>query len=173
MKNSISIIKILLALLSLSFLITPSFADDTISKQKLALIKVLLKQTHQSTQDISQQLTDSYQQQVTAILKQSHPDISSATMIKINKAIATGVKQQLIKPHSFFQRISPIYDSAFTQAELEKIIAFNKTELGKKLLKTMPLIDKQHRDVYEELALDLAPDINDRVLSIIELTKTP
>jgi len=152
----------------LNLAITPLFANENISQKKLALIKELLKQTHQSESDISQRLTDSYQKQISSILKQSHPNISSETLLNINHEVSASVKQQLIEQQQFIQRIIPIYDQAFSLEELQKIVAFNQTEFGEKLLSMMPVINNQHSDIYDELALDLAPEINARVLAIIE-----
>jgi len=52
----------------LGLYITPVLADKSISEQKLALIKTLLQQTHQSTNDVSEQLTDSYIKQISTLL---------------------------------------------------------------------------------------------------------
>ena len=156
----------------LGLYITPVLADKSISEQKLALIKTLLQQTHQSTNDVSEQLTDSYIKQISTLLKQSHPKISSETLQYINDEVSIGVEKQLTENQAFLKRVAPLYDESFTLEELETIIEFNQTPFGKKLLTLTPIINKQYKDIYEELSLDLAPDINARVLDIInESTK--
>jgi len=86
--------------------------------------------------------------------------------------VSIGVEKQLTENQAFLKRVAPLYDESFTLEELETIIEFNQTPFGKKLLTLTPIINKQYKDIYEELSLDLAPDINARVLDIInESTK--
>jgi uncharacterized protein len=159
------LITMLIILLSLS--ISPSFADAEISDEKRALIDTLLKQIGHSDDEISNQIITSYLQQITAVIKQSEPDISPETLQEIAITVSTAVQQQVVEQDKYKAMIYPIYDSQFSEQELQKIIEFNQTEFGKKLLNVVPLVFSQHKHVFSELSLDLAPEVNKRILETI------
>ncbi|OUR71986.1 hypothetical protein A9Q78_08220 [Methylophaga sp. 41_12_T18] len=157
--------RLFITLLSLS--ISSVFADSQISQYKQDLIATLLEQTSRAEQDISQQLIESYLQQITSVLQQSQPELSKAILQQITAIVETAVEQQIAEKDKFNNMVYPIYDQHFTVDELQNIIEFNKTELGKKLLKVMPIIHNQHRYTFDELSLDLAPEVNELVLEVI------
>jgi len=161
--------KMLILLLSLS--ISPSFADTEISDEKQALIDTLLKQVGHSADEISNQIITSYLQQITAVIKQSEPDISPETLQEIAITVSTAVQQQVVEQDKYKAMIYPIYDRHFTEQELQKIIEFNQTDFGKKLLKVVPLVFSQHQHVFSELSLDLAPEVNKRISETIHQAK--
>ena len=166
-----SIITVLVILLSLS--ISPSFADAEISDDKRALIDTLLQQTGQSADEVSNQIITSYLQQITSVIKQSEPDISPSTLQEIAVMVSMTVKQQIVEQDMYKTMIYPTYDRHFTEQELQTIIEFNQTELGKKLLQAMPLINDQHQYIFGELSLDLAPEVNKRILETIKQAEKP
>lgn len=159
----------LILLLSLS--ISPSFADTEISDEKRTLIDTLLKQVGHSADEISNQIITSYLQQITAVIKQSEPDISPETLQEIAITVATAVQQQIVEQDKYKAMIYPIYDRYFTEQELQKIIEFNQTDFGKKLLNVVPLVFSQHQHVFSELSLDLAPEVNKRISETINQAK--
>jgi uncharacterized protein len=163
------IMTMLILLLSLS--ISPSFADSEISDEKRTLIDTLLKQVGHSADEISNQIITSYLQQITAVIKQSEPDIGPETLQEIAITVSTAVQQQVVEQDKYKAMIYPIYDRHFTEQELQKIIEFNQTDFGKKLLNVVPLVFSQHQHVFSELSLDLAPEVNKRILETINQAK--
>lgn len=159
----------LILLLSLS--ISQSFADTEINDEKRSLIDTLLKQVGHSADEISNQIITSYLQQITAVIKQSEPDIGPETLQEIAITVATAVQQQIIEQDKYKAMIYPIYDRHFTEQELQKIIEFNQTDFGKKLLNVVPLVFSQHQHVFSELSLDLAPEVNKRISETINQAK--
>lgn len=158
----------LLVIMSLFVLTSHAFAADDISQDKRALIDILLQQTTQTDRDISDLLIDDYLRQINPILKQSQPDISPMKLNKVEHEVTAIVNQEVTEKGRFSEMIYPIYDHYFTSDELEQIIEFNKTELGKKLLLAMPLIALKSREVRDELELDLAPQINQRLVKLLD-----
>ncbi|MBL4638706.1 MAG: DUF2059 domain-containing protein [Proteobacteria bacterium] len=157
----------------LSFSISPLFADAEISDAKRSLIDNLLQQTGQSADEISNQIITSYIHQITSVIKQSEPDLHPSTLQEIAVMVAMTVKQQVVEQDKYKAMIYPIYDRHFAKQELQTIIEFNQTELGKKLLQAMPLINDQHQYIFGELSLDLAPEVNKRILETIKQAEKP
>ena len=164
-----SMITVLITLLSFS--ISPSFADTEISDEKRALIDNLLQQTGQSADEVSNQIITSYLHQITSVIKQSEPDTSPSTLQEIAIMVSMTVTQQVVEQDKYKTMIYPIYDRHFTEQELQTLIEFNQTKLGKKLLQVMPLINDQHQYIFSELSLDLAPEVNKRILETIKQAK--
>ncbi len=57
----------------------------------------------------------------------------------------------------------PIYDKHFTSAELKKIIAYNNSVLGQKIIKVMPLIAQEGMKQGQEFGRSLGPIIQKRL----------
>ena len=166
-----SVIIILISVLTLAA--NPALADAEINDAKRSLIDNLLQQTGQSADEISNQIITSYIHQITSVIKQSEPDLPPSTLQEIAVMVAMTVKQQVVEQDKYKAMIYPIYDRHFTEQELQTIIDFNQTDLGKKLLQTMPLINDQHQYIFGELSLDLAPEVNKRILETISQANKP
>jgi len=166
-----SLITVLIAVLSFS--ISPLFAGTEISDEKRALIDTLLQQTGQSADEVSNQIITSYLQQISSVIKSSEPEVSPSTLQEIAVMVSMTVQQQVVEQDKYEAMIYPIYDRHFTEKELQTVIEFNQTELGKKLLHAMPLINDQHQYIFGELSLDLAPEVNKRISETISQAKKP
>jgi len=166
-----SVIIVLISVLTLAA--NPAFSDAEISDEKRSLIDNLLQQTGHSPDEVSNQIITSYIQQITSVIKQSEPDIRPSTLQEIAVMVSMTVKQQIVEQDKYKTMIYPIYDRHFTEKELQTIIEFNQTKLGKKLLQTMPLINDQHQYIFGELSLDLAPEVNKRILETISQANKP
>jgi hypothetical protein len=156
----------LIFLFSLS--LSNSFASTHINNKKQLLIDTLLLQNNASSIHVSDRLSKSYLQQINAILKQSNPNLGQEKIDAIQRKVKQTIHQHLVVKQQFSTLISPIYDQNFSVVELTMMIEFNKTDFGKKLLRVMPLISNEAAYIYEELELDLAPEINEQVLDIIK-----
>jgi hypothetical protein len=82
--------------------------------------------------------------------------------------VSTIVHEKVIEQAEYLTRILPIYDALFTVAELEALIAFNQTPIGMKWRAANQQISQQTEMIIEELTLDMSPDINDRLLKLLE-----
>ncbi len=160
-----------LIIIVLSLSISPLFANTEISEGKRKLIETLLQQTGHSANEVSHQIITSYLQQITSVIKQSEPELGKETLKEIAATVSKSVQQQVVEEAKYTTLIYPIYDRHFTEQELQKIIEFNDSEFGKKLLNVMPLIFSQQQYVLDELSLDLAPEVNKHILETINKAK--
>jgi hypothetical protein len=155
----------------LMLFINSAYADTDISDTKRQLIDTLLQQTGHSANEVSQQIITSYLQQITSVIKQSEPDLSQETLTEIAATVSTAVQQQVVEQAKYTTMIYPLYDQHFSEQELQKIIEFNDSEFGEKLLNVMPLVFSQQQYILDELSLDLAPEVNKRILETIKQAK--
>lgn len=160
-----------LFIIFLSLSNSPLFADTEISEDKRNLIDTLLQQTGHSASEVSHQIITNYLQQITSVIKQSEPELGQETLKEIAATVSTAVQQQVVEEAKYTTMIYPLYDQHFTQQELRKIVTFNQTDFGKKLLDVMPLVFSQQQYVLDELSLDLAPEVNKHILETINKAK--
>jgi hypothetical protein len=86
----------------------------------------------------------------------------------VTSSLKPTIRPHLVAEQQFATLIPPIHDQDFSKEELTMMIEFNKAYMGKKLLRVMPLISNETAYIYEELELELAPEINKTVLDIIK-----
>ena len=86
-------------------------------------------------------------EQMLPTLKQAVPDVPDSFW---NEFMAEVNEDELI------ERIVPVYAKHFTLEELEQLIAFYKTPLGKKLIGEMPVVMQESIAVGQEWGRDIA-----------------
>ncbi|WP_318400925.1 DUF2059 domain-containing protein [Photobacterium leiognathi] len=148
-------------LLALSFNV--SATTSVIPASKKLLIDKLLAQTGQSAVAVGKQYSDLFTQQMTAILKQSKPDINPKAFDIVEEEISTIMDEEFVINDSFKTMMYPIYSKHFTEDELRKMIEINDTEFGKKLIRVMPLINQEGMLVGQEFGKKLGPKIQQRI----------
>lgn len=138
-----------------------------VEADKKSAISELLTQYGQSDYDVSHRLIENYIEQIRPILRSSYPDITPTMQEHIEQEVSDIVEREVIENQRYSTQLTQIYSDYFSLDELRAIIEFNQTELGKKILRIRPLIEIEADSIMRELELDLAPEINQRLLDII------
>lgn len=155
---------IMLAVFTLAF----SFhihAADSITPEKKKLIDTLLEQTGQSAIAMGKQFSNVFIQQMTMVLKQSQPNIDPKAFGILEEEITAVVNEEMKMSGSFRDMLYPIYDKHFSNAELMKMIELNNTELGKKLIRVMPVITQEGMRAGQQFGRALGPKIQQRIVA--------
>ncbi len=100
---------------------------------------------------------------MTAILKQSKPDINPVTFDIVEEEISNIMDEEFVINDNIKTMMYPIYNKHFTEDELRKMIEINNTEFGKKLIRVMPLINQEGMLVGQEFGKKLGPKIQQRI----------
>ena len=158
---------ILLLIVLLMVNVQISHAAD-ISAEKRELIDQLLVQVGQSAVTVGKQFSDAFIQQMTIVLKQSNPNIDPKAYVIINEEITSLIDEVFIVKGALSEIMYPIYNEHFTVEELREMIAFNNTELGKKIIKVMPIISQEGMQAGQKLGESLAPKIQERIAARFE-----
>lgn len=138
-------------------------ASTEINSQKKALIDTLLDQTNQSAMTVGKQLSESYIQQMISVLKQSSPNMNPKAFTIVEEEVKSIIKEELIVKKGLRQLMYPVYSKHFSVQDLEKMIEFNKTELGKKIINVMPLISQESMQAGQTFGQSLAPKVLERI----------
>lgn len=142
-----------------------AFAADTVSVAKIKLIDTLLEQTGQTAQLMGKDFSSSFALQMNHMLQQTQPNINPKAFVIIEEESLALINEELVDKGEYNKMIYPIYHKNFTKAELQQMINFNNTELGKKMLKVLPVISTETMQARQQFGLGLAPKIQKRIMS--------
>lgn len=134
-----------------------------ISTEKQQLIDQLLVQTGQSAIAVGQQFSNSFIQQMSAMLKQSNPNVDPRVYDILKEEISAIIDEEFNGNNALATMMYPIYDKRFSAAELKQMIAFNNTKLGKKIIKVMPMITQEGMQAGQAFGQSIAPKIQQRL----------
>lgn len=140
-------------------------AADSLSPEKKKLIDTLLEQTGQSAIAMGKQFSNVFIQQMTMVLKQTQPNIDPKAFAILEEEITAVVNEEMSAGDSFRNMLYPIYNKHFSNAELEKMIELNNTELGKKLIRVMPVITQEGMQAGQQFGRTLGPKIQQRIVT--------
>lgn len=140
---------------------------EGISLEKKLLIDQLFEQTGQSASEMGLLLANNFIQQISRAIQSSNPDIDP----RVFKIIEEEVKitlMEMFEQKQYEKLYYPIYDKHFSEYELKEMIAFNNTELGKKLIKIMPTLTREGMQAGKVFAKEAFPVMEKRVIARFE-----
>lgn len=139
-----------------------SFAE--ISPEKKELIDRLMAQTGQSSIDVGKQFSTLFIRQMTMQLKQTNPNINPRAFTIIQEEVNNVIDQEVIKNKRFTLMLYPVYDKYFTAEDLRQMIKFNETEVGRKIIKVMPMVTQESMMVGQQFGQSIAPEFQKRIM---------
>lgn len=98
-------------------------------------------------------------------VKRKHPGIDNDVEGKIKNAIRKTYKDNI---DVYLKAMVPVYDEHFTESEIEKMIAFYESPVGKKLSRLTPVITRKSTRIIRNWMRGLQPDIRKRVQEILK-----
>lgn len=111
----------------------------SIDPKKREIILKLLEVA--DTKNMTQLMLDSMIEPLTAQIGRANPNLPAEELDKLRKSYQA---EELI------EIIVPLYDKHYTQEELEGLVAFYQTPLGKKFIKTLPVLTNESMKLGEE-----------------------
>jgi len=139
-----------------------AFADSTTDNKKV-LIDKLLTQMGQSATDTGKLFSNLFIDQMSVALKKAKPDVDPRAYEIIKEEVSAIVDEVFSDSNTFAEMMYPIYETRFTEEELNELIDFYNTALGKKLISELPAITKEGMDAGTKLGESLAPKIQQRI----------
>jgi uncharacterized protein len=153
---------ILLTVALFSFL-TPNlaFSDELNSEKKIA-IKQLLEITE--AMKIGALFADAFLQQITQALKQSKPDIDPKAFEIIESEVNNVINEELVEKESLLPHMIPIYHKHLSLEEINGLIQFYQTPLGKKALNAMPQMMQEGMQAGQVWGQSVGQKIHERLM---------
>jgi len=132
-----------------------------LNREKLAAIKELMEITGAAAN--AAQFSQAFTQQMIAVLKVSNPDISERALQIVREEVANIVSEQLAQ-EALQAEIYPLYARHFTLEELQGLIAFNKSPVGRKANAVMPQLIQESLVAGQEWSKQVQPIMSERIL---------
>lgn len=145
-----------LALLSLA-LATPALAAET-TPAKTKQIQELMQLT--GAQNLGLQFGKIMTQQIFQVLKAAKPETPDRAFLLIEEETNAMMEQEA---PALLASLVPIYDRHFTEAELQQLIAFYQTDLGKKTIAVMPKVMQESLATGQAWGQEMAPKLMARL----------
>ncbi|MEJ2680528.1 MAG: DUF2059 domain-containing protein [Gammaproteobacteria bacterium] len=142
-------------------------AED-LTPEKKKLIDVILEQTGQSTLAMSKQFSELFVQQMSMMLQSSQPDMDPKVFDLVQEVVDEAIHEEMIVNGFFKDLMYPVYSKHFSVEELEKMVELNNSELGKKMIRVMPLISQEGMQAGQLFGQKIAPVIQQRLIERFE-----
>lgn len=92
-------------------------------------------------------------------LRKSHPEIPEGAVDITKEVVLSNFKAGLHAPKGLISRMVPIYARNFTHEEINGLLAFYDTDLGRKSIEVMPKLMQEAMTVGKEWADETVPAI--------------
>ncbi len=118
--------------------------------------------------NIGENFSDIYIQQMTYVLQQARPDLEPRAYEILEDEIKMVVDEEVGDGNVFMELSYPIYHKYLTLADLEELINFYNSPIGKKTIEVMPYINREAIAAGQEWGRELGPIIQQRLLERFE-----
>jgi len=148
---------VLVVVLSTLCVVAAHAADDVSASERkkiLELMEII------GAKNIGRQVAVSFSQQLSYGLKQAQPDIDPEAF----KIVASITDEELSK-HSgeLRDKMVPLYAKHFTEADLDALLAFYRSAIGRKTVETMPALMQESMELAIDESKASVPKIQERV----------
>jgi hypothetical protein len=148
----------ILAIVLWSACAAPAVAADEVSaakRQKIDEFMAIL-----CVKNISRQASMSIAKQLAFGLKQAQPDIDPKAF-----DVVLTISDEVLSAHSddLLEKMVPLYDKHFTEAEIDELLKFYKSPVGRKTTETMPALMQESMELAIKEAQTSVPTIQEKV----------
>jgi len=132
-------------------------ADDVSAGQRKKIVELM---DVMGMKNITRQVSMSVAKQLAYGLKQAQPDIDRKAF-----EIVLSVSDEMLTARSdeFLGKIVPLYAKHFTEAELDELLAFYRSPIGRKTNETMPGLMQESMELVATESQSSIPKIKERV----------
>ncbi len=135
--------------------------DAAVSSDKRQRIEQLLQVT--GALNIAKIMSEAVTRNITNAVKQARPDIPSEAMDIVAEEVNNVIAEAMVAEGGFVDLIVPIYAKHFTNNELDELIAFYGSPVGRKTVRVMPQITREAIQIGQKWGQGLGPTIVERV----------
>jgi len=153
-KHLIIIISLLLPLSWLS-------KAEELTAEKTERIDILLDKT--GATKVSQLIANQFIRLANSKIRQNNPDIDPKVFTIVTEEVNDEIAAEINEKNAVKEMLYPIYHKHLTLTDINEIIAFYETPLGKKFLAIMPKVSNEGMIAARDWARTLAPRIQHRL----------
>jgi len=150
----------LIGLLCLGSLPTLPVSAEEIDPEKARAIRELLEVT--GAEANRSELTRTFAQQLISVLQANNTNLTPHAIDVITREVDEVVGEQLATG-VLQQKMYRIYARYFTLEEIEGLIEFNKSSIGAKANRVMPILMRESMSAAQEWSEEVGPELSKRV----------
>ena len=102
-------------------------------------------------------------QEMTNAVKRVRPDIPPGALDIVAEEVTSVISEEMVAKDGFIDRIVPVYAKYFTNDDLDAMIEFYETPVGRKTISVMPQVTKEAIQIGQSWGQSLGPTIVERV----------
>ena len=155
--------KILTILTVFACVLAAPAAADNISPAKRADIEKLMQITGPSPPEATKQMSNLFIGQMSQAIKASRPDLPAKTYRILGEEINRVMEEQMTAQGGYLDMVVQIYDKHLSHEDIKGFLKFYQTELGKKMIKTYPLIFQESMALLQDWSKSIEPLIKNKV----------
>lgn len=134
--------------------------SETVTEELEVAINQLLEET--GALEMGEQMAEVFVAQMSETLRQSRPDLPPVAFEIIREETMIVVREEMERG-SFQSMIVPIYAQFFTLEEIEEMLVFYRSPVGKKSVEVMPSLTQQSMQAGERWGMLVGPTIGTRI----------
>lgn len=139
-----------------------SASARVIEEEKRQLIDQMIVLS--GAQQVTDVMADALTVQLFSSLKQKNPDLDQAVFDIIRQESKTIIYEEYTLSNLLNEIFYALYDEQFSTQDLEQMVAFFSTEVGKQTLSVLPQIAKQSREQVKAHAQEIGPKAQRRIM---------
>ena len=130
---------------------------DELTSAKRDDIRTLMQET--GAANMGAQVMESMVPLITMQLSTAYPEIPKSTLDKIGTRITALMERKMREPGGVVDLAVPVYAKHFNHDEIKQLLVLYRTDLGRKLISTMPVLTSELMAVGQQWGGTLAPDL--------------
>ncbi len=138
------------------FFPSPGHCDE-LTPEKKAAIKEMLQAS--GSAQMGELIGNATAQQMIQFYKKTKPDMDPRAFEIMAEEIKGVFHEEFIVKESFYPFVYPIFHKYYTMADLNDLIGFYKSPIGRKLVSVTPIITQESMKAGQEWAQDIFPSL--------------
>ncbi|ABC81560.1 DUF2059 domain-containing protein [Anaeromyxobacter dehalogenans] len=141
-------------------------AVQALSPEERAEVRELLALTH--ALDIGEMFSKVIVDQMSETLKSARPDLPARAFDLVADEVNATIAAELRSEGGFADSLVALYRRHFTREEIQALVAFYKTPLGRKLSDKLPTLGQEGMAVGAKWGERLGPKVGERVVKRLQ-----
>jgi hypothetical protein len=108
---------------------------------------------------MAEQMGDVIAQQMVASVRREHPDVPPRVVTMASEIVKAKFVDAFSAPNGLLSRLEPVYAKYYTREEIQALIAFYQSDVGRKSITVMPAIFQDSMTLGQQWAAEVTPQI--------------
>lgn len=146
--------------------IAPLATAEELTKAKTSDIKRLIEIT--GSTNIAKQFAAATSRQMFQMLQASNSEIPERALPIMEKELVALLSAKMVAPGGLVEKVVPVYHKYFTHKEIQELLAFYASPVGKKTIQVLPSVINESMMLGQQWGQSLGPEIGQRVQAALK-----